>query len=164
MDENKKDIVEVPRSALEQILARQKEQEQVNKDQAEKIRMLTEVADKGRLARYEEKNRPGGLLRRATVRTWEGSLVLGWKMTTDEVGLSTVDGRTVLIEKQIVSLYLDTGNKEPEVREVPLLDFSRNYKTLPGDIVKQSKGEFGETYTLRLEDGRNIELDIRFIN
>ena len=152
--------VEVDKSVLEQILVNQKRQEDLIKNQATTIDMLKQISDKGRLAKYEEQNR-GQLIRRANVGTWDGKVILGWVSVKDEVGV--ING--VLRETQIVKLYLDEGpGKELSNVEVEYLHWYRNVGRLYGDVVRESRTTNGETRTLKLEDGREFELDIRFLN
>lgn len=151
--EKKKDTVEIERSVLEEILRNQKAQQ-------EKIEMLTSVADKARLAHWDKLHPQGNLIRRANLGKWKGKIVIGWAKVKDEVGF--IHG--VLREEQIIKLFLDNGTKEPETEDVEFLTFYRNVERVFGDIVKESRGAYGETRTLQLEDGRQFEVDIRFIN
>jgi len=155
-----KEKVEVERGVLESILDNQKRMEGTIETQTKTIEMLKSVADKGRLAKYDA-DHSEVLIRRANVGVWEGAVVLGWASAKDEVGF--VHG--VLKETQIIKLYLDAGKgKEPTTEEIEFLYFYRNVKRLFGDIIRESRSSTGETKTLKLEDGREFELDVRFIN
>ncbi len=154
------DTVLVEKAVLEQILENQRRLENTIKQQEKDISMLTTVADKGRLAKYEDKNR-GTLIRTARVGIWKGDVILGWVMVKDEVGF--VHG--VLQETQIIKLFLDAGpGNSPKEQEVEYLNFYRNVSRATGDVLKESRGTNGETRLIKLQDGREFELDIRFIN
>lgn len=151
--------VTIERSVLEGILDKQKQQE-------EKIDMLTQVADKSRIFNYQEKNK-GKLIHRAKVVTWLYEniqhYVVGWRMIKDEVG---VDSNNVVKEIQIMRLFLKNkkeGEKPIEV-DVNYVDVSRNAGLKEGDIISETRTNDGETRTLQFEDGEKLELDIRFLN
>jgi len=167
--------VTVPKSMLEEILEGVKSKDDTIKKMNEKIEMLTEVADKNRVFKWEEEHK-GKLIRKAKVATWlnkteenpngEEKIIVGWKMIQDEVGV--VDGR--LIEKQIIKIFMFEGinelgkMNEPSTVEVKYLDFSRNIGRKWGEIIKESKTEDGEFRTLKFEDGLELELNITFLN
>lgn len=97
---NKKDIVEVERGELVKILKKMEENEK-------EIKMLKEVADKGRLAHWQsthEKESPK--IYRLT--THDDKVVLGWKMVTNQVWK---DSNGEWQEKQEIQLSLDNGEK-----------------------------------------------------
>lgn len=160
-NKSKKDVIEIDRATIEAILARQEEQDKLINRLSRDNEKLNAVADKGRLMAWENQNNDQPLIRNANLNVWQGQVILGWKMVKDEVGV--MDGR--IYENQIIELYLDAGiGKEPKSVQINYLDFGRNIKKLPAEIVKQSKTKYGEAYTLQTKEGREYEIDIRFIN
>ena len=137
------------------------------KDAKEDISMLKEVSNKGRIAQFLDKNRDE-IIHTATIGLWEGKPMLGWKMTKDEVYFDPVARR--VIENQQIEFYVDSGTKgadgksKVEVVKSEYLHWYRNMGRVRGSIVKESKTATGETRTIELEDGRQYEMDIRFIN
>lgn len=159
--EPKKDTIEVDKDVLKALLDRETKRDDLIAAQNKKIEMLLEVADKARLANWERNNNENGIIRNAKLTVWENKIVLGWQMVIDEVGF--VDGK--LIEKQVIRLWLDQGvGVEPITVDVNYLDFARHLRKAEGEIVKQSKGKDSESYTVQMKDGRQFEVDIRFIN
>ncbi len=157
----KKNTVPVDRSVLEQILANQKKLDETIANQAKTIEMLRSVADKGRLAKFEEQNRGTQLVRRAKVGVWRGDVILGFTMVKDEVGFEN----GVLKENQVIRVYLDKGKgKEPVPTDLEYLFFYRNLSRLEGEVIREARSSTGETRTIKLDDGREFELDVRFIN
>jgi hypothetical protein len=148
----KKKTVEIEESVLQAILDRQKEQE-------EKINMLTSVADKGRLAKWDNDHR-GTLIHTANLAIWKGQIILGWQKVKDEVGF--IHG--VLREEQVIRLFLENGKEAPKEEDVEYLTFYRNVGRIKGEIINESRGVLGDTKTLKLDDGRVFEVDVRFIN
>ena len=71
----------------------------------------------------------------------------------------------ILREKQIIRLYLHQGEgKDLKTEEMDYLHFYRNKETKIGNIVKRSQTTDGDTFTLQFEDGKKLEIDIKFIN
>lgn len=157
----KKDVIEVDRATIEAILERQKQQDKEISRLTKDNEKLIAVADKGRLSLFDQQHNDQPLIRNANLNVWQGKIVLGWKTVKDEVGV--MDGR--IYENQVVEMYLDDGvGNEPKAVQVNYLDFGRNMRKMAAEIVKQSKTKYGEAYTLQTKDGREYEIDIRFIN
>lgn len=167
-NDSKVEKVELEKKTIEAILAKVETlSEQVgtlaeeNKKKDKQIEMLTEVADKGRLARYEEQNNGGELIRTAKVAFWRDLPIIGWKNVKDEVGFR--DGR--LIVNQITKLYLDQGKESPLEEDVEFLYWVQNVQSKIGEVVERSENSNGAQFvTVQLKDGRKLKLDIRFIN
>lgn len=163
------DTVEVKKDTLEQILARIEAQDALitsldekNTRQQSEIEMLKTVSDKGRLAKYEEKQR-GSLVTKARVAFWEGVPVLGWTKEVDAVGF-TQDGRLTVNQK--IRVFLDKlgADKKPESVVVEYLYWVQNTQTTEGEVVAKTETDTGRYWKIRLPDGREVTLDIRFIN
>jgi len=77
-DEKKKETVEVDKDVLQRIL------ETVEK-KGEKIKILTEVADKNRLTRVEELRAQGKLAKKVKLNYFQGKLIIGWAKVKDDV-------------------------------------------------------------------------------
>ena len=151
--EGKESKVEVDQSVLEALVKKVE-------DQAKSIEMLTFTADKSRLAQWDAKHK-GDLIRSANITVWHGKYVVGWEAVQDEV--SIING--VLREKQIIRLYLHEGDgKDLKTEEMDYLHFYRNKEVKSGNIVKRSQTTDGDTFTLQFEDGKKLEIDIKFIN
>lgn len=159
--EAKKDEVKVSKKTLDSILDRIESLEADNKKKDEKIEMLTNISDKARLAKYEEQNRAGSLIRTARVSFWKGLPVIGWQTVKDEVGF--IDGR--LRVNQVIRLFMQVeGEKEPKSEEVEYLYWSQNIDGEAGEVVSRNHTKDGEFWTIEFKDGKKVTLDIRFIN
>lgn len=162
----KEEKVEVSKKTLETILQRLEEQDEYIKRSKEnekrrndEIEMLKSISDKARLAKWEQQNR-GSLIRNAKVSFWEGSPILGWMKGKDEVGFR--DGR--LQVNQTIKLFVDKGEKEPEIVELEYLYWAQNVDGQSGEVVEKLQRDGNEFWTIQLSDGRKVTLDIRFIN
>lgn len=137
-------------------------------DQAKQIDMLIKVSDKARLASYEEKN-PKSFAPKVLVSTYMGKFVTGWHMTMNNVYKDANDNTHV---EQVVEIVVE-GENDPVT--MGYRDFALNkIQKISGIIVKRAKfvedDVERETVTVRVEDkisalnGKEIELDVRFIN
>lgn len=159
------ETVSIDRKVLDEIIKRQNDLEKDNENLKGKIDKLTHAADKKRIADWESRHQ-GELTRTANISTWrkdldeEPKIVLGWKMVKDDVRVSP--GRVE--EIQIVRIYLDNGNKDPDSVDLNYLDWSRNVGKIRCDIVDYVKTSDKMVYILRLPDNRQIEMDPKYIN
>lgn len=176
----KEEMVQVPKSVLEEVLAGQKRLEEGLAIKDKEIERLTYAADSSRLGIYDQRNNGGQLIRKMAVGVWEepdgdgstkSSYIRGWKIVRDEVNLEDNGGIRRLVEHQVIRLFLDdgvdaaTGHDKP-FREVDIeyVRFYRQVKREVGEVVRESRDEKGEYRTLRMKDGRTIDMDIRFVN
>lgn len=157
--------VSVGREMLESIWAELKGlKENIEKKDAE-IEMLKSISDKGRLARYEQTQGKGQLIRTAKVAFWEGVPILAWQKVKDEVGFR--DGR--LVTNQIIRIFLDEmvlieGKSELKTVDLDYLYWAQNVQCESGEVVERSETDGGAYWTIEMKDSRKVKLDIRFIN
>lgn len=118
---------------------------------------MFDVQDKSKLLKIEQMRRDGKLVKDIKLRVLEGKVVVGWKTVQDEVYFA--DGK--LIENQKVAVYLeDKTQKELSMRQWASLPAYQAF-----EVVKESRSENGQIfYTVRREDGRELEIDITYIN
>lgn len=178
-DEEEK--VSVPKSLLESILRKQEELEAGRIEDNKKIDQLQYAADKARMGIWDQRNAAGELIRTFGVGIWKmknedtgemiDHIIRGTKMVFDDVVIEDNGGVRRLVEYQTLKVYLDDGLEEKTGKEKPLLEVEMPYvnfhrllnrKRFP--VVRESKTENGEFRTLRLDDGREIEFDIKFLN
>lgn len=158
--ESSDEYVQVKKSDIEDLKSFMKDQSEVIKKQGEEIRMLTEISDKARLFKWQNDN-AGELIRTARIHVWDGMVVLGWANIKDEVGK---DSKGVLREKQILRLYLDSGEDEPVQKEVEYLFYFQNVRYKECEVIEKSSSAQGEFFTLMADDGRKFKVDTKFIN
>lgn len=158
----KKDVVEVDRETMEQLLKDvgdlQKKAEKV--DQLERDnKMLVEVADKGRLQNWQNKNNPKGLVRTARVWVWNGELV---KATYTVKNSAFTDSQGRIHTDQILNVITEDGKE----KEVAYDQFNKERTLIEGDIIKRvTDDENGQTfYTIKLKDGKEFIVNQLFTN
>jgi hypothetical protein len=96
----------------------------------EKIKMLTETADKARMAMWDA-GKPKKIVPIVKVSTIEGKLVTSWKMLKDIVKKEANGNR---IELQIAEYTTEDGEKHP----VNIYDVSTTIVKVPMYVIKDS--------------------------
>lgn len=152
-DDKDKKTVEVEAEVLDRIL-------KTIETQGEKIKILTEVADKNRLNRVEEMRAQGKLVKKVNLNTYDKKIIMAWKTIKDDVYMDN-EGR--LHEDQIIGLYF-RGEKEMG-KQLDVRSFSRLIVKIPVEVIEESKDRDGNTnFTVQTGDGEEIKIDARFIN
>lgn len=157
---DQEETVSVPKSQLTEILKKVEALEESNK-------RLSYAADRGRLDQFDNANKPKELTR-VRLNVYEDpqegvpKVIMAWKMIMDEVVYDRVRG---YIEKQIIELTLEDDTKV----QVNYGDFSigKRRKQQPAEIVSRKKDEKSGNELLslkRVSDGKEYEIDTRFIN
>lgn len=123
----------------------------------ETTKVMYDVQDKKALNKIDQMRRDGKLVKDIKLRVLDGKVVVGWKTLHDEVYFA--DGK--LIENQKVELYLeDKTTKELSMRQWAALPMYQQF-----EVVKEARSENGQIfYTVRREDGKELEVDITYIN
>jgi len=163
-EKEKKETVEVDKSTLAEILSRLDNFEKKSEADDKKLAKLLAVVDKGRLQNYESQYEKGDLVHTASISTWNGNIVLGWKTIKNEVGFEN----GIMRENQTIRVFLlnQEDPKKEKHEDLQLLDFSRHVEKREGEIIKDStEAKTGRrTVTIKLKDGMELDYDIAFIN
>jgi hypothetical protein len=140
----------------------QKESDTVKKLR-ERIERLEYAASKAAVNAFDKRNaKPHG--KEATVRTFNDKIIVGWKMTKDQVEKNPTTG--FWVEDQRITLaFLDEDGMSDEI---PYQTFVRRYKDLKVRILKESiEQDTGITiWTVETLEGdkKKFDIDIRFVN
>lgn len=162
-----KSTVSIEKATLEKILSQMEAQTALiqqmqdnDKKRTEEIEMLKNIADKGRMAKYEDKNR-SNLVSTARVSLWNGVPILAWSKILDEVGFR--DGK--LQTRQVIRIFLDElQDGQPRHEDLDYLFWAQNTVGEVGEVIKKETDQDGTYWTIQMKDGRHVKLDIRFIN
>lgn len=167
--------VEVPESQLKELLATVKTLEDRDKARETELKRLQYAADKGRLAHYDAKSdQSGELIRTEYIGTWQKDdkalLILGWKVTRNEVYVETGTGK--VIENQRVKLFLHDPEKDQSDEsgksevEITYSEFFKLRERILCNVMKVAEDKVNKTilHTLQLPDGQVFELDVMFVN
>jgi len=155
-EETKKEeeVVEIKKTDLQSLLERL---DKVEKDN----NMLLSVADKGRVSRYELINQEE-LIRTAKIsflknEKGESKAVVAWRTVQDEV---YIDANGVYRENQIIEIFFD----DKKSQKIRYIDFVRLVEKREGEIIEKRQTKEGEIFKIQMKDGKEYELDIKFIN
>jgi hypothetical protein len=174
------DTVSVDKSLIEAILRKQEDLEKKISDRDEQIKQLQYAADKARMGIWDSRNTKSELIRTYGVGIWVTrdektgepveNIIRGSKIILDDVIIEEHGGIRRVVEHQIIRLFLDQGldenGKEKPFKELDMdyVNFWRSIQRKRFPVVRESKSDIGEFRTLRLDDGREVEFDIRFLN
>lgn len=182
--ETKKDIVEVsevmkgksPATTATEIIQEetpepeptdvQKLLETVEK-QAEQIKMLTEVADRGRMLNYQAKKDPTKKPMKVSLSIHEDKIVIGWRTIKDILKYNPLTGNISGEVQEYEILLLDKEGKISKGTVNGYLRFSdiRYSERIEVEVVGKKEDYDGKIeYEVLLPDERQIIIDARFIN
>jgi len=133
----------------------------------DRLDILEEAADKGRLERVKGLRNNDKLVKKVNLGVYDGRIVVGWKAIKDDVWF---DQEGKMHEEQIVELYFHEGKKDKEGHlvaeaQMNVQSFSRRLKRLICEVVEESKDRNGNTtLTVVTPEGKEIKVDLSFIN
>jgi len=131
-----------------------------------KIEMLEAVADKGRVFNYQNKT-VGKKQMNINLSVYEGKIIVGWRTLKDILIKNPTTGLTVGEEQEYEVLLLnDAGEIEKvTIHGYPRFSEVRYTNRIETRVVGKKEDENGNlTFTVLLPDGREIDLDQRFLN
>lgn len=150
----------------DQLLAKIEALEARDAENQEKLRMLYEVADKGRVFNYESgrtKKQPA----KVKLSVHGGGIVTAWQTVKDELIKHPTTGRTVgeQQEYEVVLAMPDGGTAKRSLHGYPAFSDARYNERVEAEVVARREDYKGNlTLDLRLEDGRELSIDARFAN
>ena len=133
-----------------------------------KLKMLYDVADKGRVFNYENQQAGAGKkVKKIKLSVFDGSIIVGWRTLKDELIKHPTSGMTVG-EKQEYELLLfgkDSNITKVVVEGYPRFSEIRYTERIEADIIGQTETFDGViTFDVALPDGRTVKMDSKFIN
>ena len=158
MEENKEQ--------LETISARLKALEEKSVKDDATIKMLEEVADKGRVFNYQSQRAEKKPIK-VKLSVYDEKIITGWRTIKDTLIKHPQTGRTTGEEQQYEILLLDKKGETSKKVIDGYLAFSdaRYTERIEAEVVSKKEDYSGNlSYELKLPDGRNLSLDARFIN
>ncbi len=95
------------------------------------------------------------------ISTYDGKIIVGWVMTRDEAKVDTVT--KAIREVQEYDLILEDGKKIHLVGYVAFSDVHYNNQ-IDAYLVSKTVDENGAVLHLKTADGKEIDIDDRFVN
>lgn len=125
-----------------------------------RLERVEAAADKSRLNKFDENNK-GNKGKVVRLRTIEGKVVTSWDdMTANTVEKSPKTGAWG--EDQKIRIHLEDKTS----KEMEYVIFARHFAPLEADVLSETKesGTNETIYKVRTEDGREYEINTKFIN
>ena len=163
MEETKKEEVKVDVASL---LAKVEALEKRDVENQEKLKMLYDVADKGRVLNYEGQ-KVGKKPTRVKLSVRGEDIVIGWRTVKDILVKHPTTGLTVGEEQQYEVILLDKEGKTSKiiVDGYPMFSDLRYTERIEVEVVGKREDYQGNiTFSVSVPDGRVIDLDARFVN
>lgn len=158
--EKTKSVVEIDVDTLKDFLEEMKGlkliAEKVSKLEKDNA-MLLEVADKNRLANYQMKNSPTGLVRVARAWVWNGELI---KATITLKNSAYTDTLGRVHTDQVLNVIFKDGTQ----KEVTYDQFMKERTLREGEIVSKTESKGQMFYTLKFKDGEEFIVNGLFVN
>lgn len=153
-------------SVLSKLLAEVEELKRKDEVNQKELEMLKAVADKGRVFNYES-NKTEKKPIKVKLSVFNGGIIIGWQTLKDRLIKNPTTGMTVGEEQSYEVLVLDAKNetKTIQIEGYPAFSNARYDERIEAEVIGKKEDWNGEvTYTIRLNDGREIELNGRFVN
>lgn len=150
----------------EDLIKRIAELEKRDAENQAKLKMLYEVADKGRVFNYESSRAEKKPLR-VKLSVYNGNIVIGWRTIKDELVKHPTTGRTVgeNQEYELLLLSKEGVSSKVIVNGYPAFSAARYDSRIEAEVTGRKEDWNGEvTFDLSLPDGRTIPLNARFVN
>lgn len=126
----------------------------------DRLKRVEFAAEKSRLARFDENNK-GGKGKVVRLRTIEGKVVISWEdMISNTVEKNSRTGAWGEDQKIRINLEDKTS------KDMDLVVFNRYFVHLEADVISETKlqGTNDIIFKVRTEDGREYEINNKFIN
>lgn len=140
-------------------------QEKLEK-QAEQIKMLTDIADKGRMFNYESK-KASKKPTKIKLSVYDEKILIGWRTMKDRLIKNPTTGLTVGEEQEYEVMLLDKEDKVSKAIINGYVQFSalRYDDQIDVNVVGTKEDYEGKiSFDVILPDGRQIELASQFVN
>lgn len=134
----------------------------------EQIKMLTEVADKGRMFNYESQKAKSTSLK-VQISIFDGKYIIGWRTLKDVPGVNPLTGKATWgndrQEYELLLLDKDGNKSSVTVDGYPAFSNARYDKRVECQVVNKKQDYNGKfEFDVRLPDDRVITLDGAFVN
>jgi hypothetical protein len=124
--------------------------------------MLMEVADKKSLSTYYSRNQ-AKLPKSVRLNLINGKVIIGWKMTQNEVYKENIGGTPVWREKQSVKLTFADGGEF----DMNYFDYIKQYQQIEANIISRTEDEVTGEMLLnvaRTDNGEKVQIGVQYVN
>lgn len=170
MPKTKKTIEEpdekTPSPDIPALMAKIEALEKRDAENQEKMKMLYEVADKGRVFTYESQRAEKKPIR-IKLSVYNGKIIIGWRTLRDELIKHPTTGLTVgeVQEYELWMLNSDGSEERTRISGYPAFTEARYTQRIECEVIGKREDYQGNIdFDVRLPDGRKIALNARFVN
>lgn len=146
--------VEVSKEGLDKLLNTVKEQD-------DKIKMLLEIADKGRLAHWQSTHKSGApktyYLTTYTDKEGNAQIITSWRMLSNNVWK---DAEGVWREKQEIEVEYENGKKDT----LAYVEFGTKTSKVPAKLLSTTQKGGKTIFEVETEDKKKLTVDSTFVN
>ena len=122
-------------------------------------KVLEDTSSPDQIKRIEAIRAKGGLVKSVKIAEFDGKLVSSWESTADEVYIDHALGKEVSVQRTKIKFF---DGKDKELTQV---EFARKKIMKSFEVIKEGKDKVGNILlTVTTEDGREFEIDSRYIN
>ena len=151
---------------IQKLLEKVEVLEASDKKKGEELKLLYSVADKGKLMHVESK-KGGKRPMKVSLSLYEDSIIIGWRIAKDILIKNPTTGLTVGEEQEIEILLLDKESKvrKEMIKGYPRFSEIRYLERIEAEVTGRKEDWEGKvSFNLLLPDGRQIDIDERFVN
>lgn len=131
------------------------------------LEMLKNVADKGRVYNYESQQKTDKKLKKVKLSNYDGGYIIAWETQKDELVKHPVTGATVGENQQIqVKILMPDGDIVTRDFNSYVSFSNARYDERTEVLVAGTSEDYNGKilWTLELPDGRNLQIDPRYVN
>lgn len=153
-------------TAMEKLLAKIEALEAKDQENQKQLKMLTEVADKGRVMNYESKTAEKKPFK-VKLSVYKDGIIVGWRVVKDELVKHPTTGLTVgeVQEFELLILGKDGETTKATINGYPAFSDARYTSRIDAEVVSKSTDfQDNVSFDVKLPDGKIIKLDARFVN
>jgi len=151
---------------VDALMNRITELERKDTDNQQKLKMLYEVSDKGRVFNYESGRAEKKPLK-VKLSMMDGKVLIGWQTLRDDLLKNPTTGITMGEVQEYELLFLSSDGQQEYIKVNGYVAFSniRYEKRIDCEVVgKREDYEGNIDFDVQLPDGRKITISSRFVN
>lgn len=140
--------------------------EEKDKENQEKLKMLYEIADKGRVFNYEN-NKKEKKPTLVNLSKYADGIIVGWRTVKDELLKHPTTGLTMGEVQEYEVLVLDNEDKTKKhtISGYPAFSSARYNERVEAQVTgRKEEWDGAITLDVVLPDGRKISLDAKYVN
>ncbi len=150
--------VEVDEQVLSDILQQMKNYQAEIAGLKQNLKELESTASQDQILKIEKLRASGKLVKSVRLNYYENKLILGWRMTSDDVYVDS-NGKEVSLQKTELTF------EDKSTKEIPQVELARRKMQREYEVVEERKDREGNVlFTVMTDGGKEVTIDSRFVN